>query len=205
MNEKTIEKLKFEREYLSKGYKYIAGADEVGRGPLAGPVVCCAVVMPLSDEDIIDGVDDSKKLSAKKREKLAAEILDKALSVKICRREPEDIDEMNILQATKVCMADCVNGLEVRPDVLFADALDIKTDVPCVPIVHGDALSYSIGCASIVAKVFRDKLMDDYAVEYPDYSFEKNKGYGTAAHIAALKEKGPCAIHRRSFIKNFVK
>lgn len=205
MNEKTIEKLKFEREYLSKGYKYIAGADEVGRGPLAGPVVCCAVVMPLSDEDIIDGVDDSKKLSAKKREKLAAEILDKALAVKICRREPEDIDEMNILQATKACMADCVNGLEVRPDVLFADALDIKTDVPCVPIVHGDALSYSIGCASIVAKVFRDKLMDDYAVEYPDYSFEKNKGYGTAAHIAALKEKGPCAIHRRSFIKNFVK
>ena len=205
MNEKTIEKLKFEREYLSKGYKYIAGADEVGRGPLAGPVVCCAVVMPLSDEDIIVGVDDSKKLSAKKREKLAAEILDKALSVKICRREPEDIDEMNILQATKACMADCVNGLEVRPDVLFADALDIKTDVPCVPIVHGDALSYSIGCASIVAKVFRDRLMDDYAVEYPDYSFEKNKGYGTAAHIAALKEKGPCAIHRRSFIKNFVK
>ena len=205
MNEKTIEKLKFEREYLSKGYKYIAGADEVGRGPLAGPVVCCAVVMPLSDEDIIVGVDDSKKLSAKKREKLAAEILDKALSVKICRREPEDIDEMNILQATKACMADCVNGLEVRPDVLFADALDIKTDVPCVPIVHGDALSYSIGCASIVAKVFRDRLMDDYAVEYPDYSFEKNKGSGTAAHIAALKEKGPCAIHRRSFIKNFVK
>lgn len=205
MNEKTIEKLKFEREYLSKGYKLIAGADEVGRGPLAGPVVCCAVVMPLSDEDIIDGVDDSKKLSAKKREKLAAEILDKALAVKICRREPEDIDEMNILQATKACMADCVNELEVRPDVLFADALDIKTDVPCVPIVHGDALSYSIGCASIVAKVFRDKLMDDYAAEYPDYSFEKNKGYGTAAHIAALKEKGPCSIHRRSFIKNFVK
>lgn len=205
MNEKTIEKLKFEREYLSKGYKLIAGADEVGRGPLAGPVVCCAVVMPLSDEDIIDGVDDSKKLSAKKREKLAAEILDKALAVKICRREPEDIDEMNILQATKACMVDCVNELKVRPDVLFADALDIKTDVPCVPIVHGDALSYSIGCASIVAKVFRDKLMDDYAAEYPDYSFEKNKGYGTAAHIAALKEKGPCAIHRRSFIKNFVK
>ena len=205
MNEKTIEKLKFEREYLSKGYKLIAGADEVGRGPLAGPVVCCAVVMPLSDESIIEGVDDSKKLSAKKREKLAAEILEKALAVKICCREPKDIDEMNILQATKACMADCVNGLEVRPDVLFADALDIKTDVPCVPIVHGDALSYSIGCASIVAKVFRDKLMDDYAVEYPDYSFEKNKGYGTAAHIAALKEKGPCAIHRRSFIKNFVK
>lgn len=204
MNEKTIEKLAFEREYISKGYKLVAGADEVGRGPLAGPVVCCAVVMPLSDEDIIDGVDDSKKLSAKKRERLAAEILDKALAVKICRREPAEIDEMNILQATKACMADCVNGLEVCPDVLFADALDIKTDVPCVPIVHGDALSYSIGCASIVAKVFRDKLMDDYAVEYPDYSFEKNKGYGTAAHIAALKEKGPCAIHRKSFIKNFV-
>lgn len=198
-----MDKLEYERKYLEKGCKYIAGIDEVGRGPLAGPVVCACVIMPL--DDVIDGVDDSKKLSAKKREKLAAEILDKALAVKICRREPEDIDEMNILQATKACMADCVNELEVRPDVLFADALDIKTDVPCVPIVHGDALSYSIGCASIVAKVFRDKLMDDYAAEYPDYSFEKNKGYGTAAHIAALKEKGPCAIHRRSFIKNFVK
>lgn len=203
MNEKMLEKLKFEKEYIAKGCKLIAGADEVGRGPLAGPVVCCAVVMPLGEEDIIDGVDDSKKLSAKKREKLSEEILAKAIAVKICRKEPAEIDEMNILEATKACMADCVNGLDVRPDVLFADALDIKTDVPCVPIVHGDALSYSIGCASIVAKVYRDKLMDEYAVEYPGYGLEKNKGYGTAVHIKAVKEIGPCPIHRRSFIKNF--
>jgi len=204
MTDKMLEKIKFEREYMQKGFKYIAGADEVGRGPLAGPVVCCAVIMPLGENDVIDGVDDSKKLSAKKREKLSAEILDRAIAVKICRKEPEEIDRLNILQATKECMADCVNGLDVRPDVLFADALDIKTQVPCVPIVHGDALSYSIGCASIVAKVYRDKLMDEYAEIYPDYFFEKNKGYGTAVHIKAVKEKGPCPIHRRTFIKNFI-
>lgn len=203
MNEKMLEKLKYENEYISKGCKLIAGADEVGRGPLAGPVVCCAIVMPLGEEDIIDGVDDSKKLSAKKREKLSEQILEKAIAVKICRKEPKEIDEINILEATKACMADCVNGLDVRPDVLFADALNIKTEVPCVPIVHGDALSYSIGCASIVAKVYRDKLMDEYAETYPEYAFEKNKGYGTAAHIKAIKEVGPCQIHRRSFIKNF--
>lgn len=203
MTDKELEKLKYEYEYLKKGAKYIAGTDEVGRGPLAGPVVCCAVIMPLDEENIIEGIDDSKKLSAKKREKLAEEILAKAVSVKICRKEPAEIDEFNILQATKMCMADCVNGLSVKPDVLFADALTIDTDVPCVPIVHGDALSYTIGCASIVAKVYRDKLMDEYAEKYPVYLFEKNKGYGTAAHIKAIKENGPCVLHRRSFIKNF--
>ena len=203
MTEKSLEKLKFENEYRAKGFNLIAGADEVGRGPLAGPVVCCAVIMPLDDDSIIEGVDDSKKLSAKKRERLAEEILARAVAVKICRKEPKEIDEINILEATKRCMADCVNGLSVKPDVLFADALNIKTDVPCVPIVHGDALSYSIGCASIVAKVFRDKLMDEYAEKYPAYLFEKNKGYGTAAHIKAIKEIGPCELHRRSFIKNF--
>lgn len=205
MTEKTLEKLKYENEYIAKGYKLIAGADEVGRGPLAGPVVCCAIIMPLDESSLIDGVDDSKKLSAKKREKLSAEILNRAVAVKISQKEPNEIDELNILEATKRCMADCVNGLSVKPDVLFADALDIKTAVPCVPIVKGDALSYTIGCASIVAKVYRDKLMDDYAAMYPEYLFEKNKGYGTAAHIAALKEKGPCPIHRRTFIKNFCK
>ena len=203
MTQKEADKLIYENEYLSKGYKLIAGADEVGRGPLAGPVVCCAVIMPLDEKSIIEGVDDSKKLSAKKRERLAEEILARAIAVKICRKEPREIDEINILEATKRCMADCVNGLGVKPDVLFADALHIKTDVPCVPIVHGDALSYSIGCASIVAKVYRDKLMDEYAQKYPQYLFEKNKGYGTAAHIKAIKETGPCELHRRSFIKNF--
>ena len=205
MTDKMLEKIKIEKQYLEKGYKYSAGADEVGRGPLAGPVVCCAVIMPLDENEIIEGVDDSKKLSAKKRERLSEEIHKKAIAVKICQREPEVIDEINILEATKQCMAECVNTLEVRPDVLFADALDIKTEVPCVPIVHGDAVSYSVGCASIVAKVYRDRLMDEYAEKYPDYGFEKNKGYGTAVHIKAIKEKGPCLIHRRSFIKNFWK
>lgn len=205
MTDKMLEKIKYEREYEAKGFKYIAGADEVGRGPLAGPVVCCAVIMPLDEESIIEGVDDSKKLSAKKREKLSAEILERAIAVKISQKEPTEIDELNILEATKQCMADCVRGLSVKPDILFADALAIKTDVPCVPLIKGDAISYTIGCASIVAKVYRDKLMDEYAAVYPDYLFEKNKGYGTAAHIAALKGKGPCPLHRRTFIKNFCK
>ncbi len=203
MTEKELLKLKYEKECEQKGYKLIAGCDEVGRGPLAGPVVCCAVIMPLNEEDIIEGVDDSKKVSEKKRERLAGEILAKAIAVKVCKIEPKEIDEINILEATKKCMAECVNGLEVKPDVLLCDALNIKTDVPCYPIIKGDALSYTIGCASIVAKVYRDNLMVEYAKQYPDYGFDKHKGYGTANHIKVIKEKGPCEIHRRSFIKNF--
>ncbi len=203
MTEKEELKLTYERKFLKEGKRFIAGCDEVGRGPLAGPVVCCSIIMPLGDEDIIEGVDDSKKVSEKKRERLAGEILAKAISVKICQKSPQEIDEMNILEATKECMADCVNGLDVTPDLLLCDALDIKTQVPCVPIIKGDALSYTIGCASIVAKVFRDKLMVEYAEKYPEYGFEKHKGYGTAQHIKVIKEKGPCELHRRSFIKNF--
>lgn len=204
MTEKEEKKLAYEREYLEKGYSFIAGVDEVGRGPLAGPVVCAAVIMPLKEEDIIEGVDDSKKLSAKKREKLSEEILKKAIAVSICRVEPKEIDEINILEATKKCMATAVKSLEKVPDAVFVDALKIECGkAVCVSIIKGDALSYSIGCASIVAKVYRDKLMDEYAEKYPEYAFEKNKGYGTAAHIKAIKEIGPCEIHRRSFIKNF--
>ena len=203
MTEKEVAKLQYEYKCLERGDKYIAGCDEVGRGPLAGPVVCCAIIMPLDDESIIEGVDDSKKVSIKKREKLAEEILARAISVRVCRIEPKEIDQINILEATKKCMAQCVTGLDVTPDVLLCDALDIKTNIPCVPIIKGDAKSYTIGCASIVAKVYRDKLMDEYAKQYPAYMFEKNKGYGTAAHIKAIKEIGPCELHRRSFIKNF--
>lgn len=189
---------------MASGMKYIAGCDEVGRGPLAGPVLCCAVIMPLNDGDIIEGVDDSKKLSSKKREKLSEKILERAVAVCICGADPAEIDSINILEATKKCMRECVKGLTTKPDVLLCDALDIETDgVPCVPIIKGDAKSYTIGCASIVAKVCRDKLMEDYAHIYPGYAFEKNKGYGTAEHIQAIKDIGPCAIHRRSFIKNF--
>lgn len=204
MTEKEEQKLVYERKLLAVGYKYIAGIDEVGRGPLAGPVVCAAVIMPLNDEDIIEGVDDSKKVSAKKREKLAAIIKEKAVCYCICRVEPDEIDRINILEATKKCMSQCIAGLETKPDAVLVDALKIDTHgAKCVPIIKGDAKSYSIGCASIIAKVYRDALMDEYAKEYPAYMFEKNKGYGTAAHIKAIKETGPCKIHRRSFIKNF--
>lgn len=204
MTEKEEQKLVYERKLLAVGDKYIAGIDEVGRGPLAGPVVCAAVIMPLNDEDIIEGVDDSKKVSAKKREKLAAIIKEKAVCYCICRIEPDEIDRINILEATKKCMSQCIAGLETKPDAVLVDALKIDTHgAKCVPIIKGDAKSYSIGCASIIAKVYRDALMDEYAKEYPAYMFEKNKGYGTAAHIKAIKETGPCKIHRRSFIKNF--
>lgn len=204
MTEKEEQKLVYERKLLAVGDKYIAGIDEVGRGPLAGPVVCAAVIMPLNDEDIIEGVDDSKKVSAKKREKLAAIIKEKAVCYCICRVEPDEIDRINILEATKKCMSQCIAGLETKPDAVLVDALKIDTHgAKCVPIIKGDAKSYSIGCASIIAKVYRDALMDEYAKEYPAYMFEKNKGYGTAAHIKAIKETGPCKIHRCSFIKNF--
>ncbi len=203
MTDKTKEKLEFDKTFLSDNVKYIAGVDEVGRGPLAGPVVCCAVIMPLDDDLATDGVDDSKKVSAKKREALYETLKEKAIAYKICRVEPKEIDEINILQATIKCMKECVEGLEVKPDLLLADA--VKLDVPCKTqaIIKGDAKSYNIGAASIIAKVYRDKLMDEYDEIYPGYGFGKNKGYGTKVHIDALKEKGACPIHRKTFIKNF--
>lgn len=197
-----MDKLKYERELIEKGYKYICGVDEVGRGPLAGPVVCAAVIMPI--DDIIDGVDDSKKLSAKKREKIAELIEKKAVACNICRVEPEIIDEINILEATKLCMKNAVEGLKVKPDFVITDGnMTLDISVPQTSIIKGDALSYSIGAASIAAKVFRDKLMDEYAEIYPGYGFEKNKGYGTAGHIAAIKERGLCPVHRRSFTRKW--
>lgn len=196
------DKLTYERQLLNKGYKYICGVDEVGRGPLAGPVVCAAVIMPL--DDLIDGVDDSKKLSEKKREAIAKLIREKAVALNICRVEPEVIDEINILEATKLCMKNAVEGLEVKPDFVLTDGnmtLDIQTEQ--MSIVKGDALSYTIGAASIAAKVYRDNVMDEYAALYPQYGFEKHKGYGTAAHINAIKKSGICPIHRRSFTKKW--
>ena len=197
-----MDKLQYERELLEKGFKYICGVDEVGRGPLAGPVVCCAVIMPL--DDVIDGVDDSKKVSAKKREKIAELIEKKAIACHISRIEPQIIDEINILEATKLCMKQAVEGLSVKPDFVLTDGnMTLDIDIPQESVVKGDALSYSIGAASIVAKVFRDKIMDEYALIYPQYGFEKNKGYGTADHIKGIKEAGICAIHRRSFTKKW--
>ena len=196
----------YEKEEISKGHTLIAGVDEVGRGPLAGPVCTCACIMSLKKEDIIDGVWDSKKLTPKKREALAEKIKEKAISYSINYESEKTIDAINILNATKKCMANSINSLKIKPDLALVDAVSsLETDVPIRAIIKGDMLSYSIGCASILAKVARDKLMDDYALRYPEYGFEKHKGYGTKAHIEALKKYGACPIHRKSFIGHFVK
>ena len=198
------EKLQFERALQAKGCQYIAGVDEVGRGPLAGPVVCAAVIMPLEEADLIIGVDDSKKLSAKKREQLSEMIKEKALAYTVIEIDEKTIDEINILEATKLGMKKAVEGLAIAPDVVLTDG-NMVIDIPFAQhsVVKGDALSYSIGAASIVAKVHRDSMMDEYAKQYPAYAFDSNKGYGTAAHIQAIKEQGLCPIHRRTFTKNF--
>jgi len=178
--------------------------DEVGRGPLCGPVVCAAVIMPLDKDSIIDGVDDSKKVSEKKRKVLSEKIKEKAIAYSICEVSPEVIDEINILEATKLCMKNCVETLSVKPDALLVDAVKSDFGVYTKSLIKGDALSYVIGAASILAKVYRDEMMTEYAKTYPEYGFEKHKGYGTKAHIEAIKKYGPCPIHRKTFIKNFV-
>ena len=192
------ELMKYENELLAKGYKLICGIDEVGRGPLAGPVTCTAVIMNL--DDLIVGVNDSKKVSKGKREKLYDEILSKAIAVSTVSYTPTQIDEMNILNATKSCMKDAIMSLSVKPDVVLVDALKLDIPYPTMGIIHGDAISYSIGAASIVAKVTRDRYMTEMSKVYPEYDFEHNMGYGTAKHIAALKEIGASPIHRQSFI-----
>lgn len=197
-----MDKLKYEYECIAKGYRYIAGVDEVGRGPLAGNVVCAAVIMPMND--IIEGVDDSKKLSQKKREYLSGLIMEIALAYSIAEVSPTTIDDINILQATKLCMRKAVEGLNISPDVVLIDALDLDLSVPVVPIIKGDMLSYTIGCASIIAKEYRDAQMVSAAEQYPQYGFDKHKGYGTKVHIDALKQYGACPIHRRSFIRKIV-
>jgi ribonuclease HII len=198
------EKLFFERELRAKGVQYIAGVDEVGRGPLAGPVVCAAVIMPIEDSELVIGVDDSKKLSAKKREELAEQIKQKALCYTIIEVDEKTIDEINILQATRLGMKKAVETLAITPQTVLTDGnMTLDITLPQKSIIKGDALCYSIGAASILAKVYRDNLMDEYAKSYPHYAFEQNKGYGTAAHIQGIKEHGLCPIHRRTFTKNF--
>ena len=200
----TFTMLEYERRYLADGKKHIAGVDEVGRGPLAGPVVVACVIMPLGDEDIIQGVNDSKKVSEKNREILYDKIMQKALACKIEWADEKVIDEINILQATKNCMKKAIEGIAIAPDVVLIDAVNLNCKYPIEPIIKGDAKSYSIACASIVAKVMRDRYMVEMSKQYPQYDFASNKGYGSAKHIQALKEVGPCPIHRKSFIKNFV-
>ena len=198
---RTEEMKKYEKQYAD--YEFICGIDEVGRGPLAGPVYAAAVILP-KDCDILY-LNDSKKLTAAKREELYEIIMEKAVSVGIGFRSPERIDEINILQATYESMRDAVSKLNPQPTLLLNDAVTIPgLSFKQVPIIKGDAKSISIAAASIVAKVTRDRLMDEYDKKYPEYGFASNKGYGSATHIEAIKKYGPCEIHRRTFIKNFL-
>ena len=203
MRTPVIELLEYENLYKSKGYNLIAGVDEVGRGPLAGPVVTACVIMNL--DELVDGVDDSKKLSEKKREQLFNEIISHAVAYKITFTDEKAIDEINILEATKKSMAESITGLEVKPDIVLIDAVKLENiSVEQCPIIKGDAKSYSIACASILAKVARDRYMVEMDGKYPAYNFKKHKGYGTKEHIEALKKVGPCILHRKTFIKNFI-
>lgn len=193
-----------EREYYNMGYRAVAGVDEVGRGPLAGPVVCAAVILGCKEEGRIVGINDSKKLSAKKREALSVEIKERALCYSIASVDEKIIDEINILQATRLCMKRAVEALALAPDFVLTDGnMTLDIAYPQKSIIKGDALVASIGAASILAKVYRDALMKDYALVYPEYGFDRNAGYGTKAHIEAIKEVGICPIHRRTFVGRF--
>lgn len=196
--------LTYERECYERGYEFVAGIDEVGRGPLAGPVVAAAVILPKNHK--IQGIDDSKKLSAKKREELAKIIKEEAIAWAVGVVSNERIDEINILQATYEAMRQALEKLEVQPDFILADAVTIpEVKTPQKGIIKGDAKSISIGAASIVAKVYRDAMMEGMAEIYPHYDFASNKGYGSQKHLAGIAQYGICPIHRRSFVKNFLK
>ena len=195
--------LEIENSLYEKGYEYIAGVDEAGRGPLAGPVCAAAVILPRGL--VIEGINDSKKLSEKKREELYDVIMEQAIAVGVGMATPQRIDEINILQATYEAMRQAISNLNVKPAVLLNDAVTIpEVDIPQIPIIKGDAKSVSIAAASIIAKVTRDRMMVEYDRIYPGYDLASNKGYGTKVHMEALKTVGPCEIHRRTFIKNIV-
>ena len=201
-----LEKLKeIEKELYLKGFNKICGIDEAGRGPLAGPVVVAAVVMP--QDSMLEGVNDSKKVSEKKREKLYDEIISNAISYGVAIIDQKEIDDINILNATKKGLTEALMQLSEKPDIILVDALTgIDTlGIPYQSIIKGDAKSYSIAAASIIAKVTRDRIMRQWDEIYPEYGFEKHKGYGTKAHIEVIKNNGICPIHRKSFVKNFTK
>ena len=208
MKDKEIERLnvlkEFEHNLYKTGLKYIAGIDEAGRGPLAGPVVVGIAIM--KPDSFIEGINDSKKISEKKREKLYEQITEEAIDWAVGIVDQNEIDEINILNATKKALHMAISNLKVKPDRILVDALEhIDTcGVPYTSIIKGDAKVYSISAASIIAKVTRDRMMQEYDEIYPEYGFAGHKGYGTAKHIQAIKEHGPCPIHRKTFIKNFV-
>ena len=192
----------FDRSKLSENIRLIAGIDEVGRGPLAGPVVTACVIMPY--DSMINGVYDSKKVSKKNRERLYNEIINSAISYSITMRDEREIDRVNILNATKDAMIESYYNLKIKPDLLMIDAVSLNVSEKESPIVKGDETSYAIACASILAKVYRDRLMENYATKYPEYDFEHNVGYGTKKHIEAIKAHGITDIHRLSFLKNII-
>lgn len=203
--QKELDRLAVMKQYENKysDYQYICGIDEVGRGPFAGPVIACAVILP-KDCNILY-INDSKQLSEKKREELYDEIISKAVAFGIGSVPPNQIDDMNILQATYEAMRKAIGNLSVKPDLLLNDAVTIPgVDIKQVPIIKGDAKSISIAAASIVAKVTRDRLMVAYDQVFPGYDFDSNKGYGSAKHIEAIQKMGLTPIHRRSFVKNFI-
>ena len=201
-DERLFELTKIEREYWAKGI-LPAGMDEVGRGPLAGPVVTACIMLP--PEPLIKYVNDSKKVSQGRREKLYPELKEIAIACATGWKTPEDIDELNILNATRRVFEAAFRAMQQKPQVVLMDAMNgVDIDAEQHSFIHGDALSYLIAAASIIAKVERDKYMEEMDALYPQYGFARNKGYGTAEHIAALKKYGPCPIHRRSFIKNFI-
>ncbi len=208
MEEDLVRMKEYEERLYREGnrcgkVRFIAGVDEVGRGPLAGPVVAAAVILP-SDFSVL-GVNDSKKLSEKRREELYDAILGEAVDWSIGMRDQEVIDRINILEATKEAMAEAVSGLKQRPDHVLIDALTIpKLDIPQTGVVKGDANCLSIAAASIVAKVTRDRMMVEYHRMYPAYSFDRNKGYGTKAHYEGIEKEGICPIHRKSFLKKIL-
>ena len=208
IKEKELERLtnlkSMEKELYDKGFEYICGIDEAGRGPLAGPVVVAGVIMP--KDSMIEGVNDSKKVSEKKREKLYDMILEEAISYSVAIIGQDVIDDINILNATKQGVTTVVEELDVKPNLILVDALThINTKgIPYDSIIKGDAKCYNIAAASIIAKVTRDRIMREWDEIYPQYGFINHKGYGTAKHIEALKEYGPCPIHRKTFIKHFV-
>ena len=198
------DKLKYEKEYLKSGYKYICGIDEVGRGCLFGPVTAATVIMPLSlssndNENIIEGIEDSKKLIPKKREELSKKIIEKSIAYSIYSVSEKIIDEINILNATKLAMIKAIENLKIKPDILFIDALKLDIDIKQISIIKGDSKSYSIGCASILAKVSRDEIMNNLPEEYQKYKISKNKGYGTKEHLEAIEKYGPSDKHRFTF------
>ena len=203
--ERLINMSVYEKDCYEKGYQNIAGIDEAGRGPLAGPVVAAAVILPKGC--LIEGVNDSKKVSEKKREKLYEDIIQNAVAWGVGIVDNEVIDEINILEATRKAMHEAICQLKTKPDYILIDA-EKKVDtngVPYLPIIKGDALSISIAAASIVAKVTRDRLMREYDQRFPIYGFEKHKGYGTKQHIEAIQRNGLCMIHRKTFCEKFTK